>query len=206
MPKKHFFILFFLWSYPSFLVAQNDPITVISSVHETDGITLGIRHIACQPNQRETRTILLIHGGGSIHRTPGAPDTSFTAGSCEEAATDIDAVIDHILQTEHIPKVNLFGWATGGHWAAYYTTLHNDEVDHLIVLNTLYGVNGPWSLTKDFADPTDSNRYNTQIPLYRESPPGDHRVPAQCHTLPKQDRLDRYRQPAILRRIRDQLE
>jgi pimeloyl-ACP methyl ester carboxylesterase len=72
-------------------------------------------------------------------------DTSLTAGSCVEAAEDIDAVVDHIRKKEHLPRVSLFGWATGGHWAAYYTTLHNDKVDHLVVLNTLYGVNAPWS-------------------------------------------------------------
>jgi pimeloyl-ACP methyl ester carboxylesterase len=96
-------------------------------------------------------------------------DTSLVAGSCKEAATDIDAVVNYIREKEHLAKVSLFGWATGGHWVSYYTTLHNDKVDHLIVLNTLYGVKGPWSLSSSFADPTDSNRYNNRIPVYRES-------------------------------------
>ena len=96
-------------------------------------------------------------------------DTSLIAGSCREAATDIDAVINYIRKKEQVQKVNLFGWATGGHWASYYTTLHNEKVDHLIVLNTLYGVKAPWSLSSAFADPTDSNSYNNHIPLYRES-------------------------------------
>lgn len=96
-------------------------------------------------------------------------DTSLVAGSCQEAAEDIDAVVNYIRKNEHLEKVNLFGWATGGHWASYYTTLHNDKVDHLIVLNTLYGVKGPWSLNSAFADSADSNRYNVHIPLYRES-------------------------------------
>ncbi len=77
-------------------------------------------------------------------------DTSLTAGSCVEAAEDIDAVVDHIRQREHLPRVSLFGWAAGGHWVSYYTTHHNDKVDHLIVLNTLYGVNAPWSYMKLF--------------------------------------------------------
>ncbi|OQP44847.1 hypothetical protein A4H97_10835 [Niastella yeongjuensis] len=96
-------------------------------------------------------------------------DTSLTAGSCVEAAEDIDTVVEHIRQREHLPRVSLFGWATGGHWVAYYTTLHNDKVDHLVVLNTLYGVNAPWSYSSAFADPSDSNRYDSRIPLYRTS-------------------------------------
>jgi pimeloyl-ACP methyl ester carboxylesterase len=96
-------------------------------------------------------------------------DTSLTAGSCVEAAEDIDAVVEHIRQREHILRVSLFGWAAGGHWAAYYTTLHNDKVDHLVVLNTLYGVDAPWSYSSAFADPSDSNRYDSRIPIYRIS-------------------------------------
>ena len=96
-------------------------------------------------------------------------DTSLTAGSCGEAAADIDAVVDYIRKKEQLQRVNLFGWATGGHWVSYYTTLHNEKVDHLIVLNTLYGVKAPWSLDAAFVDPADSNRYNNRIPVYRES-------------------------------------
>ena len=96
-------------------------------------------------------------------------DTSLTAGSCVEAAEDIDAVVDHIRQREHLPRVSLFGWAAGGHWVAYYTTHHNDKVDHLIVLNTLYGINAPWSYNSAFANPSDSNHYDTHIPIYRIS-------------------------------------
>ena len=94
-------------------------------------------------------------------------DTSLTAGSCVEAAADVDAAIDYIRQKEHVSKVSLFGWATGGHWVSYYTTRHNDKVDHLIVLNSLYGVKGTWNIGNDFADPADSNRYNSNIPVYR---------------------------------------
>lgn len=94
-------------------------------------------------------------------------DTSLTAGSCVEAAEDIDTVVEYIRQKEHLSRVNLFGWASGGHWVAYYTTLHNDKVDHLVVLNTLYGVNAPWIYNSAFADPSDPNRYDSRIPLYR---------------------------------------
>ena len=98
-------------------------------------------------------------------------DTSLVAGSCQEAARDIDAVIRHIRKAESPgTKIHLFGWATGGHWAAYYASHYPDaHLASLILLNTLYSVKGPWSLNSSFADPQDSTRYNTQLSLYRVS-------------------------------------
>ncbi|MBD1366265.1 alpha/beta fold hydrolase [Mucilaginibacter sp. ZT4R22] len=96
-------------------------------------------------------------------------DTALVAGSCIEAASDIDAVVNYLLQGNPKGKINLFGWAAGGHWAAYYTTLHNDKVANLIVLNSLYGVKAPWMFNESFADPTDSTKFNSSIPAYRQS-------------------------------------
>jgi pimeloyl-ACP methyl ester carboxylesterase len=96
-------------------------------------------------------------------------DTSLVAGSYQEAASDIDVVVNNILQGNPNGKINLFGWAAGGHWAAYYTTLHNNKVANLIVLNSLYGVKAPWAFNESFADPADSTRFNSSIPTYRQS-------------------------------------
>jgi pimeloyl-ACP methyl ester carboxylesterase len=96
-------------------------------------------------------------------------DTALVTGSCIEAASDIDAVVNYIQQGNPKGKINLFGWAAGGHWAAYYTTLHNDKVANLIVLNSLYGVKAPWMLNESFAEPADSTRFNSSIPAYRQS-------------------------------------
>ena len=198
-----------------------------STIDEGHGILIQTMRIACQRTRPESRTILLIHGGGPGDRASfdfhwrdsdawatemaeigftvylmdvrgwegsTAPhydptDTSLTAGSCVEAAADIDAVVDYIRKTEHIARVNLFGWATGGHWASYYTTLHNDKVDNLIVLNTLYGVNAPWALNSAFADPADSNRYNNHLPVYRESDEQS-LIAARLNAIPFPDKND----------------
>ncbi|TFF33862.1 alpha/beta fold hydrolase [Mucilaginibacter psychrotolerans] len=96
-------------------------------------------------------------------------DTSLVAGSCQEAASDIDAVVNYILQGNPNGKINLFGWAAGGHWAAYYTTLHNDKVANLIVLNSLYGVKAPWAFNEAFADAADSSKFSNSIPTYCQS-------------------------------------
>ena len=210
-----------------------------STIDEGNGIIVQTTRMVCEHTRPESRTILLIHGGGPGDRasfdfywndnSPFATDlaemgftvylmdvrgwegstapaysltdTAVTAGSCQEAAQDIDAVVDYIRKWEQIDRVNLFGWATGGHWASYFTTLHNDKVDNLIVLNTLYGVKAPWALSGAFADPADSNRYNNHLPVYREIRPTiPHRRPAECRSICRQERLDRHLGPAQIRR------
>jgi pimeloyl-ACP methyl ester carboxylesterase len=96
-------------------------------------------------------------------------DTALVAGSVQEAAADIDAVVNYLVKDIPGGKINLFGWATGGHWASYYTTLHNDKVSHLIVLNSLYGVKAPWLFNDAFADPGNTAHFNNSIPAYRQS-------------------------------------
>jgi len=203
------------------------PYTIVDTVHEGNGIRLDIRRISIERPRPVTRTILLVHGGGTggfssfglgLNKTQSfaaalvqhgfvvylmnvrgwekstvpnydAGDTNLIAGSCQEAAADIDAVIDHIRKAEHIEKVNLFGWAVGGHWASYYTSLHNDKVDNLIVLNTLYGVKAPWSFSSTFADPVDTSRYNKHLPFYSESSPQS-LIDARLSAVPFPDKGD----------------
>jgi pimeloyl-ACP methyl ester carboxylesterase len=56
-----------------------------------------------------------------------------------QAAADIDAVVDWIRIRREIPRVALFGWATGGQWAGYYASVFPEKVSALIMLNSLYG-------------------------------------------------------------------
>jgi pimeloyl-ACP methyl ester carboxylesterase len=232
MPVNRFLLLVLCWGFcPIFPYAQNSHTRGFSfnpySVDEGNGIILQTLRISCERTRPESRTILLIHGGGpgdiasfDFHWNDSDPfatdlaemgftvylmdvrgwegstapaysltDTAITAGSCQEAAQDIDAVVDYIRKTEHIDRVNLFGWATGGHWASYYTTLHNDKVDNLIVLNTLYGVKAPWGLSSAFADPADSNRYNNHLAVYRESRQQD-LIDARLNAVPFADKND----------------
>lgn len=105
----------------------------------------------------------------STHPAYDEADTSLVAGSCMEAAADIDVVVNHILAKTHVGRIDIFGWATGGHWAAYYATKHSGKIAHLILLNTMYGIAAPWQLNTAFSDPSDSTRYNAQLPLFRQS-------------------------------------
>jgi pimeloyl-ACP methyl ester carboxylesterase len=63
-----------------------------------------------------------------------------------QAVEDILAAASWVLKEEKVSKFNLLGWASGGHWAAMFTSLYNDRVNKLILINTMYGVAAPWTL------------------------------------------------------------
>jgi pimeloyl-ACP methyl ester carboxylesterase len=89
------------------------------------------------------------------------------AVSSEEALKDVSAVMDWILRRSRGNKVALLGLGAGGHWAALYTVKNSDQVSHLILLNTLYGVKAPWPLSKAFADPRNPDVFNPSTGAYR---------------------------------------
>lgn len=85
------------------------------------------------------------------------------------AVDDIACAIHQIKQWTGSKKVNLLGWATGGHWAAAYSVKYPEKVNKLIIYNSLYGVpqNHPLLGTGSFLeDPTHPGRLNPQIGGY----------------------------------------
>ncbi len=82
---------------------------------------------------------------------------------------DIDAVVKTATQRCGVTQADLFGWATGGAWAAYYACLWPERVAHLVTLNALYGATtahpmlGPGS---DTADPAHPDQLNPAIGAY----------------------------------------
>jgi pimeloyl-ACP methyl ester carboxylesterase len=86
-----------------------------------------------------------------------------------EVARDIAAVVAAVKQRSGSNKVDLFGWATGGMWAAYYAALYPEQVSHLITLNSLYGGSdrhaqlGPGS---PVSDPSQPDRLDPKIGAY----------------------------------------
>jgi pimeloyl-ACP methyl ester carboxylesterase len=87
-----------------------------------------------------------------------------------DAARDIDAVVDEILRRTKTKRVALFGWATGGQWAGYYATLHAEKVSHLIMLNALYGADAPQPFIgrgSDLEDKAHPGRLSPSVPGYR---------------------------------------
>ena len=95
------------------------------------------------------------------------PEENPPAVTSEQAVLDISAVVDWINQQNQSSKVALLGWATGGHWAGMYTSRNNDKISHLIMLNSLYGVDAPWELNKAFEDPNQPGQFDASSGAYR---------------------------------------
>src|ERR1700741_2023516 len=50
-----------------------------------------------------------------------------------QVAHDIAAVVDWICSRRGVAKMALFGWATGGQWAGYYTSVFPEKVGALVL-------------------------------------------------------------------------
>ncbi|HYA72286.1 MAG TPA: alpha/beta fold hydrolase [Roseiarcus sp.] len=61
------------------------------------------------------------------------PTANKPLATSADAAKDLGAAIDYVLKTRNIPKLNLFGWSWGTSIAGSYTSLHNDNINRLIL-------------------------------------------------------------------------
>src|SRR5688500_16913041 len=59
------------------------------------------------------------------------PSANPPAVTGEQVVRDIASVVDRLRATTGHDRVDLVGWATGGHWAAWYASEHPDRVAHL---------------------------------------------------------------------------
>jgi pimeloyl-ACP methyl ester carboxylesterase len=78
---------------------------------------------------------------------------------------DINAAVDFICRRDRVSRVSLLGWATGGQWAGYYSTLFPEKVAHLILHNALYGADVPHSMLgrgSDLEDPLRPGHFNSK--------------------------------------------
>jgi pimeloyl-ACP methyl ester carboxylesterase len=110
-----------------------------------------------------------IRGWGTSTRPPeleGPADAAPPAVNSDEAVQDIAAAVEWILRHTGQKRIDLFGWATGGHWAAMYASRQPARVRALISLNSLYGVDAPWPMRDAFADPDDPARFDRAIGAY----------------------------------------
>ena len=81
-----------------------------------------------------------------------------------QVVADIDAVV----RWSRAGRVDLVGWATGGHWAAWYASEHPGRVANLVVHNSLYGA-------------------TAGHPLFTERPSGAYRLSTAAQLLPAWD-------------------
>ena len=117
-----------------------------------------------------------------------------------EVVRDVDAVVEWIVRRTGTPKVDLFGWATGGHWLGFYATLHPERVAHLVVLNTLYGgTEGHPMLGRgsDLEDKDHPGRPSPSLGAYRWST-GSSLLSAWDRSIPLMDTdKSAWRDPAV---------
>lgn len=92
------------------------------------------------------------------------------AGSSAEVSRDIDAAVDFIIDRTGQRQVTLFGCATGGNWAGYYSCIYPYKVNALIMLNSLYNVKAPWIFTDRYRNPLDTSQfYYASTPVLRRA-------------------------------------
>ncbi len=114
--------------------------------------------------------VMDVRGWGSSTRPPELNEPAANnppAVTSEEAVRDIGAIVDWIRQRRGERTIALVGWATGGHWVGMYASRNNDKVSHLVMLNSLYGVNAPWQLRANFEDPQNPGTFNNEMGAYR---------------------------------------
>ena len=107
-----------------------------------------------------------------------APNDSKPLVRTSMAIDDISCAVNQILKWTKSQKVNLLGWATGGHWSAAYAEQHHDTVKKLIIYNSLYGaitehkLLGRGSVFEDKQHPAEFNhaiggyQFNTKESLF----------------------------------------
>ncbi|MBE9049357.1 alpha/beta fold hydrolase [Nostocales cyanobacterium LEGE 11386] len=114
----------------------------------------------------------------------------------DEAVRDIGDVVDAIRDRHQGQPVALVGWATGGHWAGMYTSQNNEKVSHLVMLNSLYGVDAPWKLRHAFEDPNKPGTFDSDAGAYRITD-AEGLITQWNRTIPVEDK-SQWRDPAVV--------
>lgn len=110
-----------------------------------------------------------VRGWGRSTRPPelaAPPAANPPAVRSDEVVRDIATVVDAVRERRTVERIAILGWATGGHWAAMYTARYPNRISHLIILNSLYGVDAPWSLRAAFEDDSAPGVFAPQAGAY----------------------------------------
>jgi len=145
--------------------------------------------------------VMDVRGYGRSTRPPAMsqpPEANPPLVRSVEVVRDVDAVVGWIARRTKAPRVDLVGWATGGHWLGFYATLHPERVAHLVVLNTLYGgTDGHPTLGRgtDLEDEDHPGRLSTSVGAYRWSTAAS-LLAAWDRSIPLDDKSE-WRDPAV---------
>src|SRR5436309_620300 len=128
-------------------IVQND--YLIDSVDA--GIRLAVRSKMAEGQKEFTDDNIVNHGyvvymldkrnyGGSTREKameePAANNKPVSRSY--QVIRDLGAVVDHIAKKHHVSKVTLIGWSWGAMTSGYYTSLHSEKVQKLVLYAPLY--------------------------------------------------------------------
>ena len=100
---------------------------------------------------------------------PAAENPPFARA--EQAIHDIDAAVDHLRGLWGVDRVNLIGFSWGTVTTGFYTSIHSDKVNRLVLYGPAYS--HPSDRWKPLADPTDPSRPRADLGAYRVESPAD---------------------------------
>ncbi|PTL76970.1 alpha/beta hydrolase [Vitiosangium sp. GDMCC 1.1324] len=111
------------------------------------------------------------YGGSTRPQAMSVPASGRPLVSSHEVVRDLHAVVGWVKKRTRQPRVAILGWATGGHWAGMYASLHPEEVSHLVILNALYAGSAEHKMLgrgTDFEDPKRPGHFNAEgLEAYR---------------------------------------
>ncbi|NPD23219.1 alpha/beta fold hydrolase [Corallococcus exiguus] len=111
------------------------------------------------------------YGGSTRPLAMSTPAKGRPLVGSHEVVQDVHAVVGWVKARTGQRRVGLVGWATGGHWAGMYASLHPDNVSHLVMLNALYAGSAEHKMLgkgTDFEDPKRPGHFNAEgIGSYR---------------------------------------
>ncbi|MCG8673565.1 MAG: alpha/beta fold hydrolase, partial [Pseudomonadales bacterium] len=107
--------------------------------------------------------IVDLRGYGRSSFPPEMEGDRFTAAPAvptAEAVEDVMAALDEIKRRHDGEPIGALGWATGSHWLAATEAAHPGAIDRLVFYNSVYGGEGEWRLTDNFAVPGQPATFN----------------------------------------------
>ncbi len=117
----------------------------------------------------------------------------------DEVVRDVAAVVDWIRKRTGARRVDMLGWATGGHWLGDYASLYPDRVGHLVLHNTLYAGSSVHPLLghgTDLEDPEHPGQFNAKaFGAYRWTTAAS-TLGAWDRSIPEEDK-SLWRDPAV---------
>jgi pimeloyl-ACP methyl ester carboxylesterase len=116
------------------------------------------------------------------------PEANAPLVTGDQVVKDIDAVVRWL----RAGRVDLVGWATGGHWAAWYASEHPHRVANLVVHSSLYGATTGHPLFQT-PPPTTAYRLTTAAQL----------LPAWDSSIPVPDKTE-WRDPRVAQSYADE--